>query len=1071
MGASSGICWRCFHGTRLRPCYPLSLTLLIHRRLGTLQCASSYTQDLSHETILSLSRNDQLDDALHVLANTRTGLSDNAYVSLLNICIKKKALFAAKKVAAHVESQRTELSGLLGDSLVITLARCGGVNDAWKLHCTLRRRTVSSWSALICGFVGCGKWQEALQMYLSMLEDGYQPDRYAYVSLFKACGSIPNLEVGRELLNEVKQKGLVSDVYIANSILSMHGKGGNMEEVESCFMEMKHRNVVSWNAMLTSYIEHGEPKQALLLFRQMHQEGVESNELTFVMAIKACCNKEEEEFDGFDVGQALHADAHKKGFTLHLLVASTLMCMYSKYCDVAKAEGVFSRLSQHNVVTWTTMLKSYVEQGQGRRVLLGYGQLLKEGFRLDAQAYVLFFQACCSLVDEREDALGGAQLFKTHILEIGRALHEDAKQRGFALDAYVGGILVSMYGKCGSIVDAEKVFNGLSQQDVVSWNVMLSAYIDQCLVDEALILFGRMVDAGIILDERTSVSTLQACIIGIEHGDESAVGVEQFVAFGQTLYMDVCKLGFTANVFVGNTVINFYGKCRKVLEAEKVFILCSKHNITTWNVMLCVYLEQGCGELIMQLFRQLIEEGVSPDERTFVTTLQACSIFIDTHEAMSRMDLRKSISLEIVRAFHADAKKEGFSLQVFVANSLITSYAKCGALKEAELVFTSLSGSSIVSWNAMLSAYIEQGNGNLALQLFTHMLQVGANPDPQTFVIVLQASGALEEKQDEVAQELSTSFHIGEALHNEARERGLTTNVFVGNTLTRMYGKHGRLENAVDVFGGICERNIVSWNAMLSGLAEQGDGDLALQLFREMQKQGVPANDITLVCILQACSETGLIEVCRHVHFAAGCSGLDQSAFVATTIIHAYGCCGGMVDCQAVFDGMHQPRTESWNSMLTAVAGEGNLVASLDSFEEMHSRDTQPSRFTFIALLMACSHTGLVGSGLELFLYMIRRCGLCAESKHYVIMVDLLGRAGDFGKVESVLSRMPVQPDLAFWLSLLSACRVHGHVELGKQAYDSALQLQPNDAAVYVGMSNIYADARRIAYVNVMEKG
>ncbi|MCO5606697.1 hypothetical protein L7F22_060886 [Adiantum nelumboides] len=182
--------------------------------------------------------------------------------------------------------------------------------------------------------------------------------------------------------------------------------------------------------------------------------------------------------------------------------------MLAKHCDVAKAEGVFRRLSQHNVFTWTTMLKSYVEQGQGRRVLLGYGQLLKEGFRLDAQANILFFQVCCSLVDKREDALGDAEVFKTHMLEIGRALHKDAKQRGFALDAYVGSILVSMYEKCGSIVDVEKVFNGSSQQDVVSWNVMLSASIDQCLVHEALILFGRIVDASIILDERTVVSAL-----------------------------------------------------------------------------------------------------------------------------------------------------------------------------------------------------------------------------------------------------------------------------------------------------------------------------------------------------------------------------------------------------------------------------------------------------------------------------------------------------------------------------------------------------------------------------------
>ncbi|KAI5060821.1 hypothetical protein GOP47_0023326, partial [Adiantum capillus-veneris] len=109
----------------------------------------------------------------------------------------------------------------------------------------------------------CGKWQQALQMYQSMLEDAYEPDRYAYVSLFKACSNIPDPEVGRKLQIEVKQKGLISNLYIANSILSMHGKCGSMEEAESVFIEMEHCNVVSWNAMLTVNIEHGEPSQAL----------------------------------------------------------------------------------------------------------------------------------------------------------------------------------------------------------------------------------------------------------------------------------------------------------------------------------------------------------------------------------------------------------------------------------------------------------------------------------------------------------------------------------------------------------------------------------------------------------------------------------------------------------------------------------------------------------------------------------------------------------------------------------------------------------------------------------------
>lgn len=166
-----------------------------------------------------------------------------------------------------------------------------------------------------------------------------------------------------------------------------------------------------------------------------------------------------------------------------------------------------------------------------------------------------------------------------------------------------------------------------------------------------------------------------------------------------------------------------------------------------------------------------------------------------------------------------------------------------------------------------------------------------------------------------------------------------------------------------------------------------------------------------------------------------------------------------MVDAQAVFDALHKPDMVIWSTLIAGYCREGNSGAIFHKFEAMQLAGIKPDRVTFLSLLSACSHDGLVDKGIEYFELMSRDYGLSSEVKHFVSLFDLLGRAGDFRRLKGILSRMPVQPDVAVWLCLLAACRNHGNVEMGKFAYDCAVQLQPKEAAAYVLMSNIYADA------------
>jgi pentatricopeptide repeat protein len=422
---------------------------------------------------------------------------------------------------------------------------------------------------------------------------------------------------------------------------------------------------------------------------------------------------------------------------------------------------------------------------------------------------------------------------------------------------------------------------------------------------------------------------------------------------------------------------------------------------------------------------------------------------------------------------HADARKEGLASHVFVGNSLMTLYAKTGAIERAEHVFATLAScGNVVSWNVMLSAYVEQGQAERALLLYARMHEEGKMlPDPQTFASIFQACSM--PKEDNSAGVKKDRWNqlplvvIGRALHSDARKRGFASHLFVGNSILSMYGRFGELAEARAAFEELHQPTVVSWNALLSSYVEHGKADEALALYKRMQDEGegggegLLPNDVTLVCALQAAGDAGARELCYQIHFAALSAGFDSSCFVATTLIHAYGNSANVADLESVFCQMLCPGVEPWNARLTAFAAEGDRAAtatSLEAFEEMICTGIRPSKVSIFALLCACSYTGLVEKGLECFVSMnARDLGFSPELKHYVIAVDVLGRAGDFGKVEKLLSEMPLQPDLALWLCLLGACRIHGNVELGEHAYDRALRVQPDEAALYVSMSNIYA--------------
>ncbi|KAH7296611.1 hypothetical protein KP509_26G030400 [Ceratopteris richardii] len=506
-----------------------------------------------------------------------------------------------------------------------------------------------------------------------------------------------------------------------------------------------------------------------------------------------------------------------------------------------------------------------------------------------------------------------------------------------------------------------------------------------------------------------------------------------------------------------------YGKCGFIADAEFVFQSLSERVIASWNAMIAVYVDQGHERKALQLFRQMWEDGIGPNKYTFASVLLACGSAIERYDdRVLDGSFSKLLLFEIGQALHAYARNLDLATEPYVITALLNLYGKGGTIKEVENTFTQCLHHDVVLWSSVLYAYVDQGHGVHALLFFQEMQRRGIEPDQHTFVIVLQACGIIAEQEKGLLFEEQLvkvmSLDIARALHNDARRRGFISDSFVCNILINVYGKCGSIKEAEDIFSGMPVRDIVTSTSMLTALVEQGNGYKAFLFYKQMLEEDTMVNDINLLCILQGCVEAGSIEMCRELHFVVASAELDIDIPLAATVMNAYGSCASMVDAEVVLEGLSHPDIVPWSVCIAGHAEGLECFASLRVFEESQCLGICCDEAAFASVIASCSRGGLVDHGLLYFVSLGRNYQITPGVKHYGCVIDLLARAGAFNKVKRILDIMPVNPDLNLLLSLLSACRLHGNVELGQWAFENAVRLQPTQTAAYALMSNMCCD-------------
>lgn len=358
----------------------------------------------------------------------------------------------------------------------------------------------------------------------------------------------------------------------------------------------------------------------------------------------------------------------------------------------------------------------------------------------------------------------------------------------------------------------------------------------------------------------------------------------------------------------------------------------------------------------------------------------------------------------------------------------------------------------------MIRGYAESESPRPAIDIHHKMQLFSVEPDTHTYPFLLKAIAKL------------MAVREGEKVHSVTVKNGYESLVFVQNTLVHMYAACGHAESAHKLFELMPETNLVTWNSVINGFALNGRPNEALTLFREMSLEGVEPDGFTLVSLLTACAELGALALGRRAHVYMFKVGLNENLHAANALLDLYAKCGKIREANKVFDEMEEKSVVSWTSLIVGLAVNGFGHEALELFKELERKGLVPSEITFVGVLYACSHCGMVDEGFAYFKRMGEEFGIVPKIEHCGCMVDLLGRAGLVKRAYEYISNMPLQPNAVIWRTLLGACTIHGHLALGEVARVQLQKLEPKHCGDYVLLSNLYASERRWSEVQKVRK-
>ncbi|KZV34999.1 pentatricopeptide repeat-containing protein-like [Dorcoceras hygrometricum] len=571
----------------------------------------------------------------------------------------------------------------------------------------------------------------------------------------------------------------------------------------------------------------------------------------------------------------------------------------------------------------------------------------------------------------------------------------------------------------GDLLGARNMFDRLPHTDEISWTNMISGYVNSNNSSEALSLFSKIwVTPNIRMDPFILSLALKAC------------GLNMDLGYGEMLHGYSEKTGFVSSVFVGSAMLDMYMKNGRVFHGCKFFDEMPLRNVVTWTAIITGLVRSGFNKHGLMYFTEMWRDGIECDSYTFAIALKACA------------DLE---FLNNGREIHARTIKKGFDVTSYVANTLATMYNKCGRLVYGFRLFESMSTPDVVAWTTSITSCMQTGQEKQGVDLFLQMRGCDVRPNAYTFAAVVSGVANI------------AKLDLGKQLHAQLLHVGLANSLSVANSLMTMYSKCGQPDSASTIFNEITRRDVISWSTIISGYAQVGCGEEAFELLSRMKREGQKPTEYALSSVLSVCGSMSILDQGRQLHAIVLTTGLDKKALVQSSLINMYSKCGSIGEAEKIFNWAENDDIVSWTAMINGYAEHGYSQEAIGLFEKVSIVGLRPDAITFIGVLSACNHVGLLDLGFHFFDLMTKECRINPSKEHYGCMIDLLCRAGRLREAKNMIESMPFEQDGVVWSTLLRASKEHGDVDCARIAAKQILQLDPTCAGTHITLANIYA--------------
>ncbi|CAN1243807.1 Pentatricopeptide repeat-containing protein At3g09040, mitochondrial [Linum perenne] len=871
--------------------------------------------------------------------------------------------------------------------------------------------------------------------------------------------------IGKIIHGYATKLGFSSERFLGNAILDLYTKCGNVDFAEKAFDRLENKDVFAWNSVLSLYLKLSSSRSVTRSFGVLWNEGVRPNEYTFAIALSACARLGSEE-----CGSQVHNNLVKMGLEPSSFSQGALIDMYAKSNQMTEARKVFDAASKMDIVSWTSLIAGYVQAGLPGEATQIFEEMQKDGLEPDQVTLITVLNAYLSLgklddasklffqisnpnvvawnvimaghakrgyeaeaveffqkmrksgVKSTRSTLGSilSAVGNLASLHLGLLLHGEAMKLGLYSNVYVGSSLISMYGKCAKPEAAKKVFDDLQVKNLVLWNSMLGGFAQNDYPYEVVELFFNMKSYGFQPDDFTFTSILSAC------------ACLELLEVGRQLHSVIIKNKLASNLFVGNALVDMYAKSGNLEDARQQFELVKNKDNVSWNAIIVGYVQEGNEDEAFKLFRLMNVDNILPDEVSLASILSACA---------------SVKGLEQGKQVHCLSVKTGLETGLYAGSSLIDMYVKCGNIESAHKILACLPKWSVVSVNALIAGYASC-NLEKTVLLFRKMQVEGLKPSEVTLATILEACDG-PEKTD-----------LGIQIHCLLIKTGLPQyDEYLAVSLLSMYMSALKKREGIRLFSELSIlRSTIFWTAMISGLTQNDCSEEALQFYQKMHCSNIVPDQAVFVSVLKACALLSSMRDGTVIHALICRTGLASDELTCSALVDMYAKCGNVESSMQVFEELaSKENVISWNSMIVGFAKNGYAEDALRVFWEMKHMDVKPDEITFLCVLTACNHAGMVPEGRHIFDMMVNHYGIQPRIDHCACMVDLLGRWGFLEEAEEFISKLNLESDGKIWATMLAACRTHGDEKRGQKAAEKLIQLDPQNSSPYVLLSNIHA--------------